>query len=391
MSIKDKVCIVGVGLTDYGARGQFAHRSQIELIGGALDEALEEAGLNRQDVDGFSSFSNDANDPSFLAPALGIPNVNYSAMVFGGGGGGGCAAIANAAAAVAAGYAEVVMVYKIITQPPHRRFGAVYGAAERADPGSDLYRPFGLFAPGQFFSLFFQRHMYEYGTKPVALAEVAVAQRAHAMRNPKALMRTPLTIEDHQNSRMICDPFRLFDYCQENDGGGVVLVTSADRAKDLKQTPVYIMAAVQGGDSDWGQALTSQNAPDEIYASSGHRHLAKRLYDAAEVGPEDVDVAEFYDHFSGLVILQLEDYGFCKIGEGGDFVSEGGLMWPHGRLPVNTHGGNLSEVYLLGITHMVEAVRQLRGTSSCQVENAEIALVTSGPSNLSTSSMLLRR
>ena len=125
MSIKDKVCIVGVGLTDYGARGQFAHRSQIELIGGALDEALEEAGLNRQDVDGFSSFSNDANDPSFLAPALGIPNVNYSAMVFGGGGGGGCAAIANAAAAVAAGYAEVVMVYKIITQPPHRRSSGV--------------------------------------------------------------------------------------------------------------------------------------------------------------------------------------------------------------------------------------------------------------------------
>ena len=200
-----------------------------------------------------------------------------------------------------------------------------------------------------------------------------------------------MTIEDHQNSRLIADPFRLFDCCQENDGGAVVLVTSAERARDLAKRPVYIMAGAQGGDSLWGQGLTSQNQPEELYTSAGHAHLARRLYEMAGIGPKDVDVALFYDHFSGMVILQLEDYGFCKRGEGGPFVEDGGISWQGGRLPVNTHGGNLSEVYLLGMTHVMEAVRQLRGESTSQVENAEIALVTAGPSNLPTSSMLLRR
>ena len=391
MTIKDKTCIVGVGQTEFGHRGQFAHKSQSVQIGEALEEALEESGLDRTEIDGFSSFSMDSNDPSLLAPSLGIPNVNYAGMVFGGGGGGGCAAIGNASAAILAGYAKVVMVYKIITQPPNMRFGASYGRAARSDPRSDFHRPFGLMAPGQFFSLFFRRHMHQYGTKTTHLAEVAVAQRFHATRNPRALMKTPLTIEDHQNSRIIADPFRLFDYCQENDGGAVVLVTSAERAKTLKQRPVYIMATAQGGAASWGQGLTSQNAPDDIYPSSGHRHMAPRLYAMAGIEPKDVDVAELYDHFSGMVILQLEDYGLCKIGEGGSFVENGGIKWPDGNLPVNTHGGNLSEVYLLGMTHMVEAVRQLRGTSTSQVKDAEIVLVTSGPSNLPSSSMLLRR
>ena len=190
---------------------------------------------------------------------------------------------------------------------------------------------------------------------------------------------------------MIADPFRLFDCCQENDGGGVILVTSAERARDLEQQPVYIMAGAQGGSSRWGHGLTMQNQPEDLYTSAGHKHLADRLYKMAGVAPEDVDVALLYDHFSGLVILQLEDYGFCKPGEGGPFVEDGALSWKGGRLPVNTHGGNLSEVYLLGLTHIAEAVRQLRGESTSQVDGAEIALVTSGPSNLPTSSLILRR
>ena len=392
MSLKDKTCIVGVGSTAYGKRGEFYGRSQIDQIREALDLALAESGLDRREIDGFASYSVDSNDPSRLAPALGIPNVNFSNMVFGGGGGGTCGAIANAAAAIVAGLAEVVMVYKIITQPPHMRFGASYGSAQvAADPYSDFHRTFGLISPVQFFAMIFRRHMHRYGTKPVHLAEVAVAERSHALRNPKALMREPLTIEQHQASRMIADPFRLLDCCQENDGGGVILVVSAERAKDLKQRPIYIMAGAQGGDSLWGQGLTSQNAPEEIYSSAGHAHLARRLYAMAGIGPGDVDVALFYDHFSGMVILQLEDYGLCKKGDGGPFVENGGIRWPDARLPVNTHGGNLSEVYLLGLTHVIEAVKQLRGTANCQVKDAEIALVTAGPSNLPTSSMLLRR
>jgi acetyl-CoA acetyltransferase len=272
------------------------------------------------------------------------------------------------------------------------RFGAACGSAQvAADPMSDFHRPFGLISPVQFFALLLRRHMHRYGTTPRHLAEVAVQTRAHARRNPKALKREPLTIDDHQASRMIADPFRLFDCCQENDGGGVILVTSAERARDLRQKPIYIMAGAQGGDSLWGQGLTSQNQPEELYTTAGHRHLARRLYAMAGVGPKDVDVALFYDHFSGMVILQLEDYGFCAPGEGGAFVEDGGISWQGGRLPVNTHGGNLSEVYLLGITHVVEAVRQLRGEATSQVTDAEIALVTAGPSNLPSSSLLLRR
>ncbi len=391
MTIKDKTAIVGVGMTEYGLRGQFYQKSQLVQIAEALEIALDESGLDRKEIDGFCSYSMDKNEPGLLAPALGIPNVNYSGMVFAGGGGGTCAAMAQAAAAIVAGYAQVVMVYKIITQPPNARFGASYGRSAMGDPRSDFHRPFGLIAPGQFFSMIFRRHMHKYGTKTTHLAAVAVAQRHHATRNPKALMRAPLTIEDHQNSRLIADPFRLYDYCQENDGGGVVLVTSAERAKTLKQKPVYIMAAAQGGATAWGQALTGQNAPEEVYATAGHGHLAERLYKMAGVTPKDVDVAEFYDHFSGMVILQLEDYGFCKRGEGGPFVENGGIQWPNARLPVNTHGGNLSEVYLLGMTHIAEAVRQLRGAAASQVKDAEIALVTAGPTNMPTSSMLLRR
>jgi acetyl-CoA acetyltransferase len=392
MSFKDQACIAAVGLTGYGRRGEFYERGSLSQIREALDAALAESGLERREIDGFASYSVDENDPSQLAPALGIPDVSFSNLVLGGGGGGGCAAIANAAAAVHAGLARVVMVYKTITQPPHARFGASYGSAQiAANPSSDFHRPFGLISPVQLFALIFRRHMHRYGTTSRHLAEVAVAQRRHAQRNPRALKRESLTIEEHQASRLIADPFRLFDCCQENDGGGVVLVTSAERARDLAQPPVYILAGAQGGASLWGQALTSQNAPEELYTTAGHGHLARRLYAMAGVGPADVDVALLYDHFSGMVILQLEDYGFCKPGEGGPFVEDGGILWQGGRKPVNTHGGNLSEVYLLGLTHVAEAVRQLRGTSTSQVEGAEIALVTSGPTNLPSSSLLLRR
>ena len=390
--MKDQTCIVGVGTTAYGKRGEFYDRNPVDQVREALDLALAESGLDRREIDGFATYSVEKLDPSVLAPSLGIPNVNYSSMVHGGGGGGTCGAIANAAAAVIAGQAKVVMVYKVITQPPHARFGAAYGSAQvAADPASDFHRPYGLISPAQFFSLLFRRHMHRFGTKPRHLAEVAVAIRSHAARNPKALKRTPLTIEEHQASRMIADPFRLLDCCQETDGGAVILVTSAERARDLKQRPVYIMAGAMGGDSLWGQGLTSQNQPEELYVSAGHAHLAKRLYEQAGVGPADVDVALLYDHFSGMVILQLEDYGFCARGEGGAFVENGGIRWPDARLPVNTHGGNLSEVYLLGMTHAIEGVRQLRGEAICQVPDAEIALVTAGPSNLPSSSMLLRR
>jgi len=219
---------------------------------------------------------------------------------------------------------------------------------------------------------------------------VAMTQREHARRNPKALRRDPMTLDDYYNSRMISDPFRLFDYCNENDGAGAVIVVSAERAKDMKQKPAYIMAVAQGGAGGWGQSITQQTMPEEIYSTAGHGQLARDLYKMAGVGPGDIDVAELYDHFTGMVLLQLEDYGFCGKGESGPLAAEGGLRWDTGKIPTNTHGGNLSEVYLHATTHIVEGVRQIRGTSTSQVKDVELALVTGGPSPVPSSSMILR-
>jgi acetyl-CoA acetyltransferase len=188
---------------------------------------------------------------------------------------------------------------------------------------------------------------------------------------------------------MIADPLCLFDFCLECDGAVAVVTTTAERAKDLRHPPAFVRASANGGNGRWGQAITWMGMPDEEFASSGHRPVAKRLWDMAGTEPRDVDVALLYDHFSPMVILQLEDYGFCGIGEGGDFVADGNIRWPSGALPVNTHGGNLSEAYIIGMTHVKEAVEQVRGTAVNQVEGAKVALVTGGPASLPVSSLLV--
>jgi acetyl-CoA acetyltransferase len=188
---------------------------------------------------------------------------------------------------------------------------------------------------------------------------------------------------------MISEPLCLYDFCLECDGAVAVVTTSAERARDLRHPPAYVLASAHGGHGRWGQAITWMGMPDDEFASSGHRPVARRLYEMAGIGPAAVDVALLYDHFTPMVIMQLEDYGFCGIGEGGHFVADGNIRWPDGGLPVNTHGGNLSEAYIIGMTHVKEAVEQLRGTAVNQVAGAEVALVTGGPASLPVSSLLL--
>ena len=394
MSIKDKTAIVGIGLTDYYKRGQSGVKTHLDLCLEAILNACADGGIHPHEIDGFSSYMDEMN-ASIVAPALGCPEVRFSNLVWGGGGGGSCAAVGAAAAAIQAGYCDVVAVYHGIRQPSGQRFGEVF-ARQPTNSGTvsmasrDFIAPYGLMAPGQMFALMVRRHMHQFGTTTDHLAAVAMTQREHARRNPKALRRDPMTLDDYYNSRMISDPFRLFDYCNENDGAGCVIVVSAERAKDMKQKPAYIMGVAQGGAGGWGQSITQQTMPDDIYPTAGHGQLARDLYRMAGVGPDDIDVAELYDHFTGMVLLQLEDYGFCGKGESGPMVAEGGMRWDGGRIPTNTHGGNLSEVYLHATTHIVEGVRQIRGTSTSQVKDAEIALVTGGPSPIPSSSMIIR-
>jgi acetyl-CoA acetyltransferase len=215
-----------------------------------------------------------------------------------------------------------------------------------------------------------RRHMELYGTTSLHFAEIAVSTRNNAMLNPNATMKRPITAEDHQNSRMISDPLRLLDCSLESDGGAAVVISAADRARDMRQRPVLVMGAAEGH-PDSPSAITQR--PD--MTTLGLAKAAPRAFAMAGVTPDDIDVAEIYDCFTYNVLCQIEDAGFCKKGEGGPFVASGAIRLD-GRLPVNTHGGLLSQAHMAGMNHIVELVRQLRGAAAAQVRDAEIGLVT---------------
>jgi acetyl-CoA acetyltransferase len=234
-----------------------------------------------------------------------------------------------------------------------------------------------------------RRHMHLYGTRREAFAEVAMSTRENAVNRPSALFRTPLTLDDYFASPMLADPLCLLDFCMDSDGAVAVITTPADRASDLKQKPAYVRAFASGGIKDWGRAYSWLNMPDSMFSSSGHRYVAGRLYERAGLTASDIDVALLYDHFTPMVISQLEDYGFCPIGEGGPFVESGAIRYKGGSIPVNTHGGQLSEAYIIGMTQIYEAVEQLRGTAINQVKDAKFALATGGPGPLPVSALIL--
>ncbi|HZR15446.1 MAG TPA: thiolase [Acidimicrobiia bacterium] len=396
MTIKDRTAIVGVGASQYFRRGRSLPQTQLELVGKAILAALDDAGLRVEDVDGFGLYSFGL-DPALVAQTLGIPEVRFAGMLTGGGGGA-AGSVGLASAAIVAGMAEVVVSYMVLQQAGLRRFGASFagsaggGGSYSAPPSpeGDFVRPAGLLGPGQMFSILARRHMHLYGTTREHFAEVAISTRANAVPRETALMRTPLTLDDYFDARMISDPLCLYDYCLECDGAVAVVTTTVERARDLRRPPVLVSASANGGNGRWGQAITWMNMDDEYFASSGHRPVAKRLYEMAGMTPDDVDVAELYDHFTPMVLMQLEDYGFCPVGESGPFVADGNIRFGSGSLPVNTHGGNLSEAYIIGMTHVKEAVEQLRGDAVNQVEDARVALVTGGPASIPVSSLLLR-
>ncbi len=383
---RDKVCVVGIGESVYYRWGR-SPVSEFRLALDAIMAAVDDAGLKVEDLDGFSAFAGDRNDPISLVTALGIPRLRFSNMFWGGGGGGGSGAVMNAVQAVASGSANYVVAYRSLAQGQFGRIGQSRAAG--AVGGTAAFTaPFGLLVPAQNYALRIRRHMSLYGTTSRHLGAISVACYKHAQRNPRAVMHgRPINIEDHQSSRMIADPFHLYDCCQENDGAAAVILTSAERARDLKHPPVYVMATSQGTGSR--PAAGAHNIDN--YATAGFTEVAQDLYARAGVGPEDIDVAQIYENFTGQTLMSIEDHGFCKRGEGGAFVEGGRLEWPDGDLPLNTSGGNLAEAYIHGFELVNEAVRQMRGTSTCQVKDAEICLVASGPGASPFSDMIVRR
>lgn len=387
--LRDSTAIVGVGETEFYKRGQSYPQTIYELAGNAIISAVEDAGLTMDDVDGLTYYGFGMGlDSAYLAQMLGIPQVRWSTCVTGGGGG--CpGAIGLASAAINAGMASVVVTVSP-SQVLNFRITSSFATPPGWGPHWDLLTHTGIVAPGQLCSMIVRRHMHLYGTKREHMGAVSISSRANACRMPNTVMRTPITMDDYMSARMISDPFCLFDYCQESDGAAATVTTSAERAKDLRPRPVLIRAAAQGGEGAWGQGTEALQMPDSYFAASGYRGVGAELYKSAGIGPDDIDVAEIYDHFSGMVLLQLEDLGFCKPGESGPFALEGGIRLD-GQLPVNTHGGSNSHVNLNGMTHVVEAVRQMRGEAVNQVVGAETSLVTGGPSKLPMSALILRK
>lgn len=385
-SLKDKVAIVGIGETTYYKRGG-APVSEFQLALEAIQKAVADAGLQVEDVDGFASYSNDRNEPTRLAAALGIRQLQFSNMHWGGGGGGMAAAVGNAAAAIVAGFADYVVAFRALAQGQFGRFGQARGTTTRMSGPLAYTAPYGVMSPAQSYAMRTQRFMYEHQISQEALASISLASYKHAQRNPRAIMYgRPLTREVYHNSRWIVEPFHLFDCCLENDGAAAVVLTSAERARDLSHKPVYIMGAAQG--SSYRQAATAHNAPD--YPTSNFKTLAPRLYAMAGITPQDVNVVQCYENFTGGVLMSLVEHGLCDADEAEAFCTSGNLEWPDGTLPLNTSGGNLAEAYMHGLELVLEGVRQLRGTSTCQVTDAEICLVVAGPMVFPVSNLLLR-
>jgi acetyl-CoA acetyltransferase len=296
-----------------------------------------------------------------------------------------CGAVETAAAAVAAGSAKYVVVYRSLAQGQTGRFGQA--ATTPTVGGARAFTaPYGLTSPAQMVALRTRRFMHEHGLDGEPMAAIALTCYAHAQRNPRAVMHgRPLTREAYDNSRWVVEPFHLFDCCQENDGAAAVILTSAERARDGRPKPAYVMAASQGTGDRF--SLTTHSSP--VYATANFGRVAPRLFERAGITPADVDVAQFYENFTGGVMMAISEFGFCEPQGLAEFCTEANLRWSGGKLPLNTSGGNLAECYMHGLELVNEAVRQVRGTSTSQVEGAEIALVAGGPATSPVSSLLL--
>jgi len=321
------------------------------------------------------------------AKGWGLSAVALVAVVMGacGGGGGGSAALANASAAVASGLAECVVVFRALAQGQFGRFGQ---GPQRDVIAGDMAHtvPYGLMSPAHMFAMKVNRFMHDHGVEQSALRALSLASYHHAQNNPRAVMYgRPLDEEKYDNSRWIVEPFHLFDCCLENDGAAAMVVVSAERAKDFDNTPVYLLGATSG--SHYRAGASVHNAPD--YATSTFKTLVPRLYEMAGVGPQDIDVLQCYENFTGGVLMSIVEHGYCEPEEVNDFFKLDNFKAPGGKLPLNTSGGNLAECYMHGLELITESVRQIRGDSPNQLPNVNIAAIGSGPMVQPVSSSIL--
>jgi acetyl-CoA acetyltransferase len=383
--LRDVAAIAGIGATEFSKN---SGRSELTLALEAISAALADAGIAPQEVDGLCTYAMDKNPEIEVFRNLGGRELKFFSRIDYGGGAA-CAPLLQAAMAIAGGVAQVVVCYRALNERSQYRFGQSFVPspvpnAESANWGWTV--PFGLVTPASWVAMAARRYMHDYGVSSEDFGRVSVACRRHAARNPHAwFYGRPITLAEHQASRWIVEPLRLLDCCQESDGAVALVVVSRARARQLKQRPVLIRAAAQGA-ADEQMNMTSFYRKD-ISSLAEMQLVARQLYAMGELGPADIQTAVLYDHFSPFVLPQLEAFGFCARGEAKDFIRDGNIEMG-GRLPVNTHGGQLGEGYIHGLNGVAEGVRQVRGTSANQVPAVAHVLVTAG-SGVPTSGAIL--
>jgi acetyl-CoA acetyltransferase len=391
--LSSSCAIVGVGNTQY-TRG--TEKSTIELHLEASLRALDDAGVPASDVDAIMPHDLAGVCAEQFMVNLGLPDLAFSSVVRSGGASF-LSSVQSACLAVEAGVANYALLAAGRRGYSEQRISKSHASGPRPQARVspvlasmvEFEQPYGSFLPVQFFAQAAHRHMHEYGTTSEHFGHIAVACRKHANLNPQALMyERSLSLEDHQASPIISSPFHLFDCSLESDGAGAIVITSAERARDLAKPPVLIAGFGEGH----GNPPTSITQKRDVTFIEGLHSAGQRAFDMAGVGPSDIDTAELHDPFTWFVLAGLEALGFCKVGEGGPFV-EGGRIELGGELPVNTHGGLLSEAHVSGVNHVIEAVRQLRRevAPERQVAGCSTVLVSSEGDMHEGSVLILQR
>jgi len=370
-----KAVVVGVGESEYYKHGG-SPDTEFQLACTAIQRAVEDAGLDLAEVDGLTTYMDQRNSPLRLGEALGLKELRWSMTPLAGGGNNSAAILLSADAAISAGYANYVVAFRSLAQGQFHRLGSGQGGGGGGPTGMQWGRPYGLLTPAQECAMHTKRWMHDHGVSQEALGSITLACYANAQRNPRAVRHgRPLTREQYHASRWIVEPFHLYDCCQENDGAAALVITTPERARDLAGKPVSIIAAAQGMGPDIGaRSFQAKWFPGTFYENVG-----KILWERAGVKPSDVDVAQMYENFTGPVLMALCEMGFCEPEEVEAFVGGGRLEGPDAEFPFNTSGGNLAEAYIHGLEMVNEAVRQVRGESTCQVPNVELSLAAGGP------------
>ena len=373
-TLSNEAAIAGIGHTRYSKNSGV---SELALACEAVSKAIDDAGLNPADIDGLVTFTLDSTDEVEVARAVGLGDLTmYAKINYGGGAAVGL--VHQAVMAVATGAANNVVVWRAMNGRSGQRMGqGVSGNIISSDLIHwSWYMAYGMLTPAAWVTLIANKYMHHYGATAEHLAEIAIAQRNHALNNPHAFgYGKPLSLDDYMAAKMIAEPLRLFDCCQETDGGCALLITSIDRAKDLRQKPAIIRAVTQA--STRGQEQMTSFYRDDMLSLPEMELAARRVYQQSGLSPDDIDAACLYDAFTPEVMMQLESFGFVGRGEAKDFIADGNLRLG-GRLPNNTHGGLLSEAYIHGINNIAEGVRLIRGESCNQPDAVEHVLVSSG-------------